>query len=96
MAISYSGPAGVPSPVTTDPLNFDGELSVDKGLTVNTGLQVTAAGLVGLHGVAPVGRAAAIASVVGPGAIYSQSEASAAVTAINAIRVALTNAGITL
>lgn len=88
--------AGLISPVTTDPLNFDGEVSVDKGLTVSTGLQVTAAGMVGLHGVAPVARAAAITAPTAPGAIYSQAEAAAMKTAVDAIRAALTNVGITL
>lgn len=95
MAISYSGPAGVPTPVTTDPLNFDGELSVDKGLTVNTGLQVTAAGLVGVHGRAPVAALIPIVSPTAPGVVYSQAEAQTMKTAVDRIQTILTTIGIT-
>lgn len=40
--------------------------------------------------------AAAVAAPTAPGAAYSQAEAQSAVAAINAMRVALKSAGITL
>lgn len=45
---------------------------------------------------APVVRAAAIASPTAPGIIYSQAEAASMKTAVDAIRVALQNIGVTL
>lgn len=57
-------------------------------------LQVT--GNTGLYGVAPVARAASVVTPTAPGAAYVQAEAQSAVTAINAIKAALTNIGITL
>ncbi len=50
---------------------------------------------VGLYNVATVVRAAAIAAPTAPSAIYVQAEAAAMKTAVDAIRVALTNIGIT-
>jgi hypothetical protein len=50
---------------------------------------------VGLYGVAPVARAAAITAPTAPSATYVQAEAAAMKTAVDAIRVALTNIGIT-
>ena len=50
----------------------------------------------GINGNAPVAKAAAIASPTAPGAVYIQAEAASAKTAIDAIRVALTNLGVTL
>lgn len=50
---------------------------------------------VGLNGNTPVAKAAAIAAPTAPGAVYQQTEAQSAVAAINAIRAALTNIGIT-
>lgn len=55
-----------------------------------------AGGTVGLYGVAEVARAAAIAAPTAPSAAYVQAEAASAKTAIDAIRVALTNIGLTL
>lgn len=51
---------------------------------------------VGFYGVAPVARAAAIASPTAPSAVYVQAEAQSTKTAVDAIRVALTNLGLTL
>lgn len=51
---------------------------------------------VGLNGNTPVAKAAAIAAPTAPGAAYVQAEAASAVAAINAIRTALANIGITL
>lgn len=50
---------------------------------------------VGLNGNVPVAKAGAIAAPTAPGAAYVQAEAASAKTAIDAIRVALTNIGIT-
>lgn len=50
----------------------------------------------GFYGKAPVAQAAAIASPTAPGTIYAQAEAQSMKTAVDAIRVALTNIGITL
>lgn len=50
---------------------------------------------IGLYGVTPVARAAAITTPTAPGAAYVQAEAAAMKTAVDAIRVALTNIGIT-
>lgn len=51
---------------------------------------------VGLNNAAPVPRAAAIASPTAPSAAYVQAEAQSMKTAVDAIRVALQNIGITL
>lgn len=48
------------------------------------------------YGVTPVVRASAISAPTNPGALYSQSVAQTTVDAINSIRTALTNFGITL
>lgn len=50
---------------------------------------------IGFYGATPVTRAAAIASPTAPSAAYVQAEAQAVKTAIDAIRTALTNIGIT-
>lgn len=50
---------------------------------------------IGLYGVAPVARAGAIAAPTPPGVIYSQAESQSMEAAVNAIRTALTNIGIT-
>jgi hypothetical protein len=49
----------------------------------------------GMNGKTPVAKAAAIASPTAPGASYVQAQATAAKTAIDAIRTALINVGIT-
>lgn len=53
-------------------------------------------GTFGLYGVAPVARAGAIAAPTAPGAAYVQAEAQSMKTAVDAIRAALTNIGLTL
>lgn len=50
----------------------------------------------GLYGVAPVARAGAIAAPTAPGAAYVQAEAQSMKVAVDAIRAALTNIGLTL
>lgn len=54
-----------------------------------------ASSLVGFYGKAPVARPAVIATPTAPGAAYVQAEATAMKTAVDAIRTALTNLGIT-
>jgi len=53
-------------------------------------------GNVGFYNTAPVARAAAITTPTAPSATYVQAEAAAMKTAVDAIRVALTNLGLTL
>ena len=57
---------------------------------------VTGGNLLGFYAVAPVAQAAAITAPTAPSAAYVQAEATAMKTAVDAIRVALTNIGITL
>lgn len=64
-------------------------------LTSDDVLLGTASGKLGLYGVATVVKAAAISAPSTSGAAYSQGEAQSAVNAINSIRVALQNIGIT-
>lgn len=67
--------------------------------TVNRALRVQeiAGGTaVGFYAATPVVRAAAITAPTAPGAAYVQAEAASMKTAVDAIRVALTNVGITL
>jgi len=78
---------------------IDLKVSYNAG-TVRTALRAVAdtAGtgtLLGLYGVTAVARAAAIAAPTAPSAGYVQAEAAAMKTAVDAIRVALTNIGIT-
>ncbi len=49
-----------------------------------------------VNGATPVPRAAAIATPAAPGVLYDQTEMASLKTAIDALRVALTNFGITL
>jgi hypothetical protein len=50
----------------------------------------------GVNGATPVARAAAIAAPTAPSAAYSQAEAQSMKTAVDALRTAIKNAGITL
>lgn len=50
---------------------------------------------VGFYGVTPVARAAAITAPTAAGATYVQAQVTSLVTAVNALRTALTNVGIT-
>jgi hypothetical protein len=51
---------------------------------------------VGFFGTTPASQAAAIASPTAPGVVYVQADAASLKTAIDAIRSALKNVGITL
>ena len=67
------------------------------GTGVLRGLRLgVAGGQVGFYGATPVARAAAIASPTAPSATYVQAEAQSMKTAVDAIRNALKNIGITL
>jgi len=67
------------------------DLSYSEGLKIGSATTQKIA----LYGETPVVQASAISAPSAPGAIYSQSEAASAVTAINSIRTALTNIGVT-
>lgn len=61
------------------------------------GVNVCASGgTLGFYGATPVARAAAITAPTSPGAVYSQAEAQSMEVAVNLIRTALLNIGITL
>jgi hypothetical protein len=67
------------------------------GTGVLRGLRLgVSGGQVGFYGANPVARAAAIAAPTAPSASYVQAEAQSMKTAVDAIRTALTNIGITL
>lgn len=55
----------------------------------------SASGKVAFYGATPVSKASAIGAPSTPSGTYNQSEAQSAVTAINSIRTALTNLGLT-
>lgn len=80
-------------------LATDGKIIIPKTIQVlppngfNGSLGVSG-GTAGVYGNATT-RAGAIGAPTSPGAVYSQSEAQSAVTAINSIRSALSNFGIT-
>jgi hypothetical protein len=70
---------------------------VAAGTGVLRGLRLgVSGGQVGFYGATPVARAAAIAAPTAPSASYVQAEAQSMKTAVDAIRAALTNIGITL
>lgn len=73
---------------------FDGR-NIQLGKTAGTKIGTAATQKLSFHGVTPVIQASAIATPTAPGATYLQAEAASAKTAIDAIRVALTNKGIT-
>ena len=70
---------------------------VAAGTGVLRGLRLgVSGGQVGFYGATPVARAAAIAAPTAPSASYVQAEAQSMKTAVDAMRTALTNIGITL
>jgi hypothetical protein len=73
----------------TQKQTVDGELEVEGALN-HDGTHV------GFYGAVPVVRAAAIATPTAPSVVYTQAEAAAMKTAVDAIRNALKNVGITL
>lgn len=88
-------PGNFPPPVPDGNGVLNGTNNVSLQVAGANRLQVTST-TTGLNGNAPVAKAAAIAAPTAPGAAYVQAEATSAKTAIDAIRVALTNIGITL
>jgi hypothetical protein len=74
-------------------LTFSAGAGVGGNTDINSNLTVK--GNAGFYGVASVARAAAIATPTAPGAAYVQAEAAAMKTAVDALRVALTNLGLT-
>lgn len=87
--------------VISDRYNFNKKLKLFGGvnleLSINEGTKIGTASTqkIGFYGKTPVVQASAINAPSTPGGTYSQSEAQSAVTAINSIRTALTNLGIT-
>lgn len=73
---------------------FDGR-NIQVGLTTGTKIGTATAQKIGLYGVVPVIQAGAISAPSAPSSNYVQAEAQSAVTAINSIRTALKNIGIT-
>lgn len=70
--------------------------SIPKTASANTWAGDQTFGKVGFNNNAPVAKAAAIVTPTAPSAVYVQAEATAMKTAVDAIRVALQNIGITL
>ena len=66
------------------------------GTTTISGPLAHTGSSVGLNGNPVTAKAVAITTPTAPGAAYVQAEAAAMKTAVDAIRVALTNIGITL
>ena len=77
------------------PASGGGAVRILKADGTTVAFQSNATGT-SVNGATPVARAAAITSPTAPGATYVQAEAAAMKTAVDAIRVALTNFGITL
>jgi len=79
------------SQIFTKKVFFQGGIDLSSS-TVSLG---ATGGAVGLYGVTPVAKASAIASPTAPSGAYVQAEASSMKTAVDAIRTALLNIGIT-
>jgi len=79
------------SQIFTKKVFFQGGVDLSSS-TVSLG---ATGGTVGLYGVTPVAKASAIGAPTAPSGAYAQAEAQSAVTAINSIRTALSNLGIT-
>lgn len=73
---------------------FDGR-NIQLGVNTGTKIGTATTQKIGLYGKTPVVQASAIGAPTTPSAAYAQSEAQSAVDAINSIRTALTNIGIT-
>lgn len=69
--------------------------NIQLGKTTGTKFGTESTQKAAFFGATPVVQASAIAAPSTPGATYSQSEAQSAVTAINSIRTAIKNFGIT-
>ncbi len=86
--LSVGGTLGVTGATTLAGVTTTGDATIGGALDHN-------GATAGLYGVAPVARAAAIATPTAPSAVYVQAEAVAMKTAVDAIRTALRNIGIT-
>jgi hypothetical protein len=73
---------------------FDGK-NFQFGQTTGTKLGLSASEKSSFHGVAPVVQAGAISAPTAPSGTYVQAEAQSMETAVNAIRTALQDKGIT-
>lgn len=94
--VANPGPANA---VLTKPQEFTAAQTfngiTDKGnTTVNGAARLN--GNVGLHGVAPIARQAAVAAPTAAPALYDQAQMGTVVDAVNALRARLTALGITL
>jgi len=70
-------------------------MSIQCGRTNGSSFGTEVGQKLSVYGVTPIIQQGAISSPASPGATYAQSEASSAKTAIDAIRTALINFGIT-
>lgn len=96
----YSGTPGLwfPNAVSSASNSFrfqQGNAAAIGSETMVTLIELKNTNAIGFYGVTPVTRASAIASPTAPSATYVQAEAQAMKTAVDAIRNALTNIGIT-
>jgi len=74
---------------------FTKRVILNGGLSLQGGSLGSVGDSLSVYGESPVAQAVAIAAPTAPSAAYVQAEAQSAVTAINAIRLALSNFGIT-
>ena len=96
----YSGTPGLwfPNAIASASNSFrfqQGNAAAIGSETMVTLIELKNANAIGFYGVTPVTRAAAITTPTAPSATYVQAEAQAMKTAVDAIRNALTNIGIT-
>jgi hypothetical protein len=96
----YSGTPGLwfPNAIASASNSFkfqQGNAAAIGSETMTTLIELKNTNAIGFYGVAPVTRAAAIATPTAPSASYVQAEAQAMKTAVDAIRVALSGIGIT-
>ncbi len=90
LIVNDNGSIGASSPVDVEVWMVSGGSAIVRALRTAAGQFRT-----GLNGNVPVAKAAAIAAPAAAPAAYDQAQAQSAVNAVNAIRAALTNIGIT-
>lgn len=88
----YNRNNGPSSQIVTKNTKFVGGLDLSSATSLALG---SASASIGFYGETPTTQYAAIAAPTNPGAAYVQAEAQSAVTAINSIRTALQQIGIT-
>ena len=76
-------------------LQFQEGCNIILGTTTGTTIGTATTQKLGLFNATPVVQASAISAPTTPGAVYAQSEAQSAVAAINSLRTAVKNIGIT-